>query len=227
MVLRPSDSALRKYLPSGLSFVNATVLRGAVTMRVTISGGLVYFSFARTSLGFHPCCMTSCANIGRAARARPTAPSNTGRSVGEKRVIADSRRDDYGGRAYQRVYGMRWVGVGRKTGARNQGPGSGNDVFPTLAPALQPLQAVLSERLVSAWYYGGQPSRRPTLSTMSQHAGTEGLKATADGAVQNRVTHADDDTAKDGGIHEVVRDDVLAEGARELVRDELAVAVVR
>src|SRR3954468_12312942 len=135
MVLRPSDSALRKYLPSGLSFVNATVLRGAVTMRVTISGGLVYFSFARTSLGFHPCCMTSCANIGRAARARPTAPSNTGRSVGEKRVIADSRRDDYGGRAYQRVYGMRWVGVGRKTGARNQGPGSGNDVFPTLAPA--------------------------------------------------------------------------------------------
>ena len=61
-------------MPSGLSFVNETLLRGAETMRVTISGGLVYFSFARTSFGFHPCCITFCAASGAATRSKPVVP---------------------------------------------------------------------------------------------------------------------------------------------------------
>src|SRR5262249_55779947 len=89
---RPSLSPLRKYLWSGLGFVNATLLRGAVTIRSTTSGGLTYVSFARISFGFQPCWVTVCAESG-AARARPARPiraRDEARTTWGKRVISDS-----------------------------------------------------------------------------------------------------------------------------------------
>src|SRR5262245_37246966 len=96
-----SLSVLRRYRLSGLGLVNVTLLRGAVTMRSTMAGGLTYVSLARTSCGFHPCCATLfCAPSGKATT---TARPATTRHGGDERVIAYSSGErDFWGRLQPR-----------------------------------------------------------------------------------------------------------------------------
>src|SRR5205823_1689150 len=82
-------SVFRKKRWSGLGFVNATLLRGAATMRSTIAGGRTYVSEARMAFGSQPCCTTFCAASGKALAAM-TAATNRTRAGWGKRGIAYS-----------------------------------------------------------------------------------------------------------------------------------------
>src|SRR5512144_288269 len=133
-------------------------------MRSTISGGLTYVSFAKISLGFHPCWTTFCALSGSATTATPAAPNRKRRARrfwGAKRIISTSRKG-------RRILPM---GVGYNLGIRYALP---RRCAPPLVFWLQS-QCVGAASSVECAYHRSE-QRRPTTRTREASDAVHGLE---------------------------------------------------